>query len=108
MTTIDTSTRGRLRLWKAQLAERYARFDKVFTSPTLTNDIEAFCRKSGTGRSRAFTRIAKALEITGAVLEGVRMDGPYPLAVWAILKARVAVAVGPRDPSEAQDCGSVD
>jgi hypothetical protein len=64
-------------------------------------------RSSATGRQRAFAKIAKRIATTGATLEGIRLDGRSPCAVWSILKPRVSVRIEPDDPSDAQNCISV-
>jgi hypothetical protein len=65
-------------------------------------------RSSHTGRRRAFDKLARLLG-PGVVLEGLRLDGKQPLALWSILKPRVAVTVdAPPESGLAQDCVTVD
>jgi len=104
---IDAATRGRLRQFKAELATRYARLDRLIDTHGMDADMHAFAnRSSATGRGRAFERVRRALATTGATLEGVRLTGKWPLAVWSILKPRDAV-VRSDDPSDAQNCVTV-
>jgi hypothetical protein len=64
-------------------------------------------RGSATGRRRAFDKIAAAVG-PGPILEGLRLDGEHPLAVWSILKPRDAVTVDAAPESGlAQDCVTV-
>jgi hypothetical protein len=108
MTSIDAETRGRLRRWKFWLSRDYAIVDAILAGEALRKDVEAFCwRGSHTGRQRAFARIRQALAAHGAVLEGARLEGKAPLAVWSMLKPRLSVAVMPASPSEAQGCVAV-
>ena len=105
-TSIDAATCDRLRLWKGDLDKRYGSLERLLESGALVPDIVAFSRKSGTGRRRAFNKLVTAVAPTGAVLEGARMVGGFPLAVWVILKPRHAV-VAAGNVSEAHDCVTV-
>lgn len=107
-TYADAEVRGRLRQWKIALADRYRIVDRCMAGHALIADIKALCaRGSRTGRQRAFTRINHALTTAGATLEGQRLDGKHPLAVWSILAPRDSVTVAPDDPSDAQNCVTV-
>ena len=105
---IDAETRGKLRLWKAGLATRYAYLDRLVSNNTLDDDASAIAlRGSITGRQRAFDRIRRAILPSGAILEGLRLHGKHPIAAWSILRPRVGVAVDPDDPSYDQNCITV-
>jgi hypothetical protein len=103
---IDAETRGRRRLYKAKLSERYRRLDRAFHAPAISTDANAFSiRRNVIGRNRAFTRLATAFGGAGAVLEGVRLTGRHPMAVWAVLKPRDSMITNADDdPSLSQDC----
>jgi hypothetical protein len=104
----DAEVRGRLRQWKTALAVNYRRLDRLFTSGALNTHVVELCsRSSSTGRQRAFAKVAKRIATTGATLDGVRLDGRAPCAVWSILKPRDSVAVDPDDPSDPQNCITV-
>jgi hypothetical protein len=106
---IDAETRGRLRQFKMELAKRYGRLERLIDAPTgLVDDANDIAMRSSVmGRQRAFDRVRRALAVTGAALEGVRLDGGDPIAIWSILRPRIAVAVDPDDPAKAQDCITV-
>lgn len=108
ITYADAEVRGRLRQWKTALAANYRRLDRLFSTSALVADVTELCaRSSSTGRQRAFAKVAKRIVATGATLEGVRLDGRAPCAVWSILKPRDSVAVDPDDPADAQNCVTV-
>ncbi len=108
----DAATRGRLRQWKNQLAKSYAAFDRAYGSAAFEEAAAEFAtRNSVTGRQRAFARLHRTLA-TAATLEGVRLGGHHPIAVWSILCPRNAVLIGKKDGSEidpafAQPCVAV-
>jgi hypothetical protein len=110
----DAKARGQMRLFKAKLARDYAAFDKGYAKLDGRNPkspVIDFDRKSGTGQRRALARIKTALG-SGAVLEGLRLDGKHRLAVFSILKPRNAVVVGhddgrPIPEGLKQDCVTV-
>jgi 5-enolpyruvylshikimate-3-phosphate synthase len=84
---IDAEVRGRLRQWKAELNKGYGVVGRLLDGQGALADREAFClRGSPTGRQRAFSRISRTLASAGATLEGVRIDGRAPIAVWSMLK----------------------
>lgn len=60
--------------------------------------------KTGTGRRRAYDKIAAALKPAGAVLEVLDLEGPAPVAVWTVLTPRSAVMVDADDPADRQPC----
>jgi hypothetical protein len=100
--------RGQLRQWKEKLAQQYRQFDRAYrderTQPLVTDFLK---RSSREGRRRAFRKLARAFG-PGVTLEGLRLDGDYPMAVWSILKPRESVAGGaPADSGLAQDCVTV-
>jgi hypothetical protein len=106
----DPEVRGRLRQWKQTLRTGYARYNHVYTQrdTLLYPHIRDFCDKQGkVGRQRAFARLAQRIGATGAVLEGVRLDGRFPIAVWSLLQPRGPVTVEPTDPSDGQNCIAV-
>ena len=87
-TYADAEVRGRLRQWKAKLAAGYRRLDRLVETRAIDGDLATFCaRSSAVGRQRAFAKVAKRVATTGATLEGVRLDGHAPCAVWSILTA---------------------
>jgi hypothetical protein len=104
----DAETRGKLRLWKQALTRRYRTFDRAYQNHALLRPLIARMVKRGSaGRRRAFGRIVKALG-PGVTLEGVRLDGKYPLAVWSILRPRTSVTVdAPVETGLMQDCVAV-
>jgi hypothetical protein len=85
----DAAARGQVRLWKQQLAKQYRQFERGYRSVVTKKLLEAFTCKTGTGRRRAFAKLAQGLG-SGVTLQGLRLDG-RPLAVWSILKPREAV-----------------
>jgi hypothetical protein len=104
-----------MRTFKTQLAKSYAVFDKGFRKldgrDPQSPIIDFVRRKSDVGRRRALDKIRATLG-AGVVLEGVRLDGKYPIAVWSILKPRDAVAYGnesgePTASGRAQNCVTV-
>jgi hypothetical protein len=102
---IDNEARGKLRVWKQQLARHYAMLEKRFRSEDILKTCVAFAlRGSAIGRKRAFDKLSKAF--TGCTLECVRLDGPNPWALWSVLKPRTSVAVN-EGPELSQDCVAV-
>jgi hypothetical protein len=101
----NAELRGRLRLWKGELAGSYAAVDQVMGgNPAIRKAIADMVLKSGAGRRRAFDRVSVAVQQSGAVLEALSLEGGDPIAVWAVLKPRVAVSVNTTDPSDTQNC----
>jgi hypothetical protein len=105
----DAEIRGQLRQWKQRLARQYRSFDRAYCNEaTLRPLIEDMIkRKSAVGRMRAFHKISQAFG-PGVILEGLRLSGNYPIAVWSILKPRHSVLA--EDPAETpvmQDCVTV-
>jgi hypothetical protein len=97
-------TQGELCLWKRALQARYRRFERAFDSPTTESATYDFYVKKAVGRRRAFDKFATPFRAAGAVLEGVRMDGREPLAIWSILCPRSSSVVeAPEDATPAQE-----
>jgi hypothetical protein len=105
----DADVRGRLRQWKMELHERYEVINRALNERALVTDVEGFCqsRSPTIKRQRAFDGISRLLAPAGVTLEGVRLDGKAPIAVWSLLKPRSSVALDPDDPANAQNCISV-
>jgi hypothetical protein len=104
----DAQTRGRMRLWKRALARDYQTFDRAYRSPIVLAMVADFAKRSSAkGRRRAFDKIHRSYG-PGVTLEGLRLDGNHPLAVWSILKPRDAVTVdAPIESGKAQNCVTV-
>jgi hypothetical protein len=100
----DSETRGQLRLWKQRVARRYRRFEN---NGITSDDTGAFMHKRGVGRRRVFDKMVKALG-PAVTLEGLRLDGDSPLAVWSILKPRDSLRVTDDDMPSESDCVTVD
>jgi hypothetical protein len=115
----DAQTRGRLRAWKAQLAENYIQFDNAFRylDPRSRQSelVADMALKSSAGSDKAFRKIQTLLG-PGVRLEHRRCRRKRTFAIWSILKPRsaVACAVSKSDYSAAerasfaQDCVTVD
>jgi hypothetical protein len=98
--------RGRLRAWKLRHASGYRAFLSVYRQQVRSlAGIMDFCKRgSATGRRRAFGKISRALG-PALVLEGLRLDNDFPLAVWSILKPRQSVSVdAPVESGRRQHC----
>jgi hypothetical protein len=100
--------RGQLRQWKEKLAQQYREFDNAYrdarTQPLVMDFLK---RSSREGRRRAFRKLARAFG-PSVTLEGLRLDGDYPMAVWSILMPRESVTAGaPAESGLAQDCITV-
>jgi hypothetical protein len=105
----NAQVRGQLRQWKAALAQQYLVFERAYRRRSEWDPIvqDLVRRSSDTGRRRAFGKLAQ-LSGPAAILEGLRLDGPHPLAVWSLLKPRDSVVVDANPESgRAQDCVSV-
>jgi|SRR5215471_14818049 len=105
---ISTEARAKLRRWKADLGRRLVEFERVLhrdATVKIATDL-SLCGK--VGRERAL-RTLKRLFAPYASLAYERLDQP-PLAVWAVLKPRIAVLADddPDDPGATQDCVCVD
>lgn len=107
MTAIDNEARGRLRLWKAGLARRYATVEALCSGSIDTVSLVGnfIHRSSEIGRRRGFERLRKILA-NSASLEGVRLSGKMPTAVWSVLKPRESVSVN-GSAAETQNCVTV-
>jgi hypothetical protein len=103
-TPIDAEARGRVRHWKAEAIKSYNRLQEVARrDDTLDLATELAAKTSIVGRRRAFQKI-QARFARHAVLEGVRLMGPHPIAAWLVLEPREAVIVEADHPGLAQDC----
>jgi len=102
---IDAETRGRLRRFKVTLSARYARLDRLLEQRVLVADASHLAMKNSlVGRQRAWKRLQRAIAPTGAILEGLRLHGNWPLAVWSILKPRDSIRIESDRPGDMQDC----
>jgi len=90
----DAAIRGKLRHWKEKLARQYRAIDRVVgNSARLSPVVEDMVKRGSLrGRHRAFEKIAQELG-AGVVLEGLRLEGDYPVAVWSALKPRESLTV---------------
>ena len=89
----DAETRGRMRVWKKQLASNCRTFDRAYEKrgKLLLPMIKDFVMKDSlTGKQRALTKVRKELG-PGAILEGLRYTKPDPIAIFSILKPRDSV-----------------
>lgn len=107
---INAEARGKLRVWKGQALLHWSSLNGRVRG---NGDAEKYIcdmvqRSSIDGRRRAFEKLRRLF--AGAFLEGVRLQGRYPLAVWSTLKPRTAVVVETNrdDPGLFQDCVVVD
>lgn len=107
-TYANAAIRGQMRQWKGELADDYCTFDRACRSAGLKSAAIDFAqRNSEKGRRRAFEKIRKAFG-PGATLEGLRIEGKHPLAIWSILKPRHAVIMDAAPESGLmQDCVTV-
>jgi hypothetical protein len=85
----DAEIRGRLRIWKAQVAQHYTAMNRHLNRSTQPIIFD-FVMKNGLGRKRAFDKLTRRFG-PGLTLEGLRLDGANPIAVWSVLK----VVIGP-------------
>jgi hypothetical protein len=102
---ISAEVRGRLRLWRRRAREVAWRLtDRVYQRTQDRDIVHMVKRSSLQGRRRAFAKLARSF--ADASLEGVRLEGDYPLAVWAYLRPRSSVSIEPYedDPGSLQDC----
>src|SRR5271167_2930681 len=105
---VDAEARGRLRRWKQELEERYARLYRAYQRPDTRMVASEFAMCGTTGRRRAFQKLNRRFA-PYARLEFRRFDKP-PLAIWAVLRPRSRVILGdvPDDPGLQQDCVVID
>jgi hypothetical protein len=106
----DAATRGKLRLWKEAQAKRWRRFDRAYRNDAaFFPHIVRIMQSGAVGRRRAFDKICKALG-PGVTLEGVRLEGKWPVAVFSILRPRHSVIIEMEEPDPAmmQNCVTVD
>jgi hypothetical protein len=101
----DAWSRGLVRQWKTRLANSYAIFSRAYGNDNLLAVAEDFAKRSSIkGRRRALDKLSRSFG-PGAALNGLRIDGKHPTAVWSILKPRNAVTVNATPESGlAQDC----
>jgi len=104
----NAAVRGQLRQWKEKLAQQYRQFDRAYSDGRTQSFVQDFVKRSSReGRRRAVGRLARAFG-PGVTLEGRRLDGNYPMAVWSILRPRESVTAGaPAESGLAQDCVTV-
>jgi hypothetical protein len=101
---IDAKARGKLWVWKAAAAENWRRVEARCESREFQTAIRDLAsRGSRTGPGRAFAKLHRGFAGHG-LLEGVRLDGTAPLAVWSVLNPRKAVTVNTDDPALQQNC----
>jgi hypothetical protein len=104
---ISAAARGALRVWKTQAAARYAGYEAAFLALRGAAALYEFVgRGSVKGRHRAFNKLSRRIG-SGAVLQGVRLAGANPIAVWAVIEPREAVRIESIDPAFDQDCATV-
>jgi hypothetical protein len=109
-TYAGAETRGLLRQWKIDLADKYKIINRTFGNRVFGRDVEDLCmRGSDKGRRRAFARINGILSSAGATQESVHLAGKRPMALWSTLKPRGCLTLNPKpdDPGHTQDCISV-
>ena len=94
---ISAEARGKLRAWKEHTQARFEAIDRarlnLFKEEHIPNMV---LRSSIKGRARAFDKIRE--RFSAATLEGVRLDGANPIAVWAVLKPRAPVVIDAEAP----------
>lgn len=92
----DAEARGRVRVWKQQLARDYFIFSRAMTALMNANNhlIEDMVRCGTVGRKRAFAKIHKMLG-PGVILDSVNLDKGKSLATWMIMKPRGAILIAP-------------
>jgi hypothetical protein len=105
----NAAVRGQLRQWKEKLAQQYRQFDRAYCDDRTRSFGQDFVKRSSReGRRRALRKLARAFG-PGLTLEGLRLDGNHPMALWSILRPRESVAAGaPSESGLAQDCVTVD
>jgi hypothetical protein len=105
----NAEVRGKLRIWKTERARVYERFLAVFSDHArmrLLNKDLVF-KRSAKGRQRAFAKLARSLG-SGLNLEGLQLEGDYPVAVWSIIRPSHSLVSDPTpQTSLAQDCVTV-
>ena len=85
--------RGKLRAWKNHLAQQYRIFARAYTAGRCRPLINDFVKRSSVkGRRCAFDKLCKLFG-PAPMLEGLRINGDCPLAVWSLFKPRDSVAV---------------
>jgi hypothetical protein len=107
-TYANAEVRGKLRAWKHLLAQQYRTFERAYTAGCWRPLIDNFVKRSSvTGRRRAFDKLRKLFG-PAPVLEGLRLGGDHPLAVWSLFKPRDSVAVNAAvETGLSQDCVTV-
>jgi hypothetical protein len=89
----NAAVRGQLRQWKEKLAQQYGQFDRACCDDRTKMFVQDFVKRSSReGRRRALGKLARTFG-SGVTLEGLRLDGKHPLAVWSILRPRESVTV---------------
>ena len=104
----DSEVRGRLRQWKSKLVAGYDRLDRPVATNALDSDTIAFCRRNPW--RWPVTRLRQGVQEARCDRCGAgerQQTGRAPIAVWAILKPRISVAIAPDDPADGQNCVAV-
>src|SRR6266699_2785214 len=94
---IGAEARGKLRVLKAKLQTQFDRSEHAINDPGTWRIVAQFSlRSSSVGRSRALTRLCKAVG-PSAHLERASIDGAMPMVTWVRLTPRHSVAVDSAD-----------
>lgn len=101
---VDPEARGKLRRWRADIEKQWLGLNRVLDRDATITAATAMIRKGLKGRQRAFEKLARDFQRHGARLKGVRLCGPQPLAMWAVMSPIEKDAESP-DPTDHQ--GSV-
>ena len=104
VTYASAEIRGKLRVWKTELARQYHIYECAYHARELLRDVDDFAHCGGKGRQRAFDRIRKRLG-PAPRLEHADMD-KRPVTVWSVLNPRESVALE-GDPGRMQDCVTI-
>lgn len=105
----NAEARGKLRLYKQQLAASYEKFNALFNNPTLDGHLSAMVLKKNTGRMRAYQRVCAIMQPMAFCREYCDLETRSPLLIWAALKPRSSVTFPHEDsdPLDAQNCVTV-
>ena len=103
---VGAEARGKVRRYKALLTKQCAALDAVLDGEAIQRPADAFTHKNAlVGRQRAFAKFRRMLP-PGLHFEGVRYQGPDPIAAWVYFRPRdsIGTMVGNPDPSLTQPC----
>lgn len=108
----NAEARGKLRVYKQQLAAGYQKLNRLFDNPRLDADLSAMVMKKNIGRMRAYQRVRTTMEPMGLHREYCDLETRSPLLVWSALKPRASVTYPDRDrddidPLDIQNCVTV-